>query len=374
MTKKAIKPIQEIQSNLITTQVDHTALLNALFDSTFEQSSLGKALIDARGNLLRVNKKLLLLSGYSFEELSDAYFTQLTNQGDGEATHRIYQLLRVEKDDDEPHRIHTFYRPDGKEMQLLTSLSRVYDEHGELSFYVKSFEDITLLRQNEMQIRRMAQEFDSFVYRAFHDLQGPLSSIEGICNVMKLSHEPAEVDQYANMIGDVANKMKRALMGMLEAAKINDLDMKKVVINFEDLVNNLLSDLNKLPESAKLDIRYRIQPDILYAADPTYLNIIIKHLLENAILFHNPQAAPSVIDLNIRQDADKQVCIRVRDNGVGIAEEDQEEVFQMFCRKSARSQGAGIGLYLVKQSVERLGGKIYLQSQIGKGTEIEVYL
>lgn len=354
---------------------EKAALLSSLFDSTFEQSSLAKALIDAGGNLIRVNQKLVELTGCDFDKLSHDYFNAMVASQQCQQQNQVFRLLSIDSNTLTAEKEYfSFLRPDGKEVHLVVSLTRVLDQDGEISFYIKSIEDITTLRYNEMQIRRMAQEFDNFVYRAFHDLQGPLSSIEGVCNVMRLSRDEPEISQYADMIGGVALKMKKALMGMLEAAKINDLDMKKVVINFDELVSNLLADLNKMPEFNAVKLQYHIQSDVLYVADPTYLNIIIKHLLENAMLFHNPQAEVPFVDLKITQDTHKEVCICVSDNGVGIAEEDREEVFQMFCRRNARSQGAGIGLYLVKQSVERLGGRVQLRSQLGKGTEVAVYL
>ena len=354
-------------------KIEKAALLGSLFDSTFEQSSLAKALIDAGGNLIRVNQKLIELTGCSFEKLSRDYFNAMIGSEQDQHQNQVSRLLKVDANHTAEKEFVTFLRPDGKDAYFVVSLTRVLDQDGELSFYIKSIEDITTLRNNEIQIRRMAQEFDNFVYRAFHDLQGPLSTIEGVCNIMKLSRENLKTGQFANMIEGVALKMKKALIGMLEAAKINDLEMKKVVVNFEDLVSNLLADFEKMPEFKDIKFQYFIQAGLLYTADPTYLNIIIKHLLENAILFRNVQEE-ALINLQISQDAQQRVCIRISDNGIGISDEDQEVVFQMFCRKSTRSQGAGLGLYLVKQSVERLGGDIQLRSQIGKGTVVEVFL
>ena len=357
-----------------TSQVDHNALLNSLFDSTFEQSSLGQALIDARGNLLRVNKKLIELTGYSFNDMADQYFKYLTASEEYTIENQFFQLLNIKEAETSPKKLLSFHRPNGKEIHVLTSISQVYDHEGELSFYVKSFEDITELKHSETQIRRLAQEFDHFVYRAFHDLQGPLSSIEGVCNIMKLSNDNPETSRYVDMIGTVTIKMKKALLGMLEAAKINDLKTKESSVDFENLVDNLLNDIAKLPEFQSIRLGKHVQPNIRFRADPSYLNIIIKHLLENAVIFQDHLKNEAWVKLEIFQNESDKVKIRVSDNGLGVEETDQEEVFQMFCRKSLRSKGAGIGLYLVKQSVERLGGNILLCSQPGEGTVVEVTL
>lgn len=370
---KSTQPEKETYK-LTKPEVNHQALFNSLFDSTFEQSTLGNALIDVLGNLLRINMRLIEFTGFSFEELSGRYFKCLTGcEVDAEES-QVYYLLSIQETGMPTNQVFSFHRPDGREIQLMVSISRVLDQHGELSFYIKSFEDVTELRQSEVMIQRMAQEFDHFVYRAFHDLQGPLASIEGICNLMRMSSSSSDISQYADMISKVSVKMKKALMGMLEAAKINDLESEEVLIDFEEMISNLLTDIRKLPEFEMVSLEYQVQPGIRLQADPTYLHIIIKHLLENAVIFQDTPKKQAWVKVEILQEQSETVIIRVSDNGIGIADAEQGEVFKMFCRKSLKSRGAGIGLYLVKQSVEKLGGDILLRSQVGEGTFVEISL
>jgi PAS domain S-box-containing protein len=353
---------------------DYYALLSSLFNSTFEQSSIGQALFDLGGNLIRTNKKLSEIAGYSAEKLSDIYFNDHTRSLGADEGSPVYQILYLNQNTLQQQEMFTFRKDDGSEIALIVSTSKVYDHQDELSFYIKSFEDVSVLRHSEMQIRRMAQEFDHFVYRAFHDLQGPLASIEGICNLLKMEATAPESKDYADMIGQISVKMKKALMGMLEAAKINDLDRETATIDFEALIRNIRTDLEKTAGSDEVNILLDVPKNIIFRTDPAYLGIIIKHLLENAVIFRDTHKTQPFVKLHIEQTEQDHLHIRIEDNGIGINQEDQTEVFQMFCRKSARSRGAGIGLYLTKQSVERLGGSIRLESSPGRGTTVEVLL
>lgn len=348
-------------------------IINSLFNTTFEHSSLGKALLDNEGNLLQINPRFCDIFAYPMHYLFDLYFFNKENERDDLEGCQLVNLLSLD-----PHKASnkeqvSFQKANGQMLHLLVSTSGVYDKNGEICFYVKAIEDLTELRNKEVQLSRIVKELDHLVYRAFHDLQGPLASIEGICNIIN-SDCYSEIYSYTNMIRCTTNKMKRALLGMLETSKVNGLEFNLVRIDFEEIVANLLADIIKLPDIWSTNFDKKIQKNINFCSEPTYLSMIIRHLVENAVVFRDTSKDQTLVKLDIFQLDDLSLVIVVEDNGVGIRNSDQQEIFDMFCRKSSLSQGAGIGLYLVKQMVSRLGGNIQLESELGQGTKVTVLL
>ncbi|MFP4091207.1 MAG: ATP-binding protein [Cyclobacteriaceae bacterium] len=353
-------------------QLDHKQLFNALFNSAFEQSLVGMALLDLGGNLLRTNQRLSEITSYSATELSNHYFNASIGQDKSAESRMIFNLLNPNREEKEKDLIKFTHRS-GWQLQLILTVSTVLGQKDEPNFYLLTIQDITKIKSSEMEISRMSQEFDSFVYRASHDLQGPLSSIEGICHVLRITQPNPETEKYVDMISQVSGKMKKALLGMLEAARINELNRESRRIDFEELVAEVLKDLEKVYGSDKLNIRTSFAAELDFHSDPSYISIITKNLLENSIVFRDTRK-DSFAALSVESTESGGICLTVSDNGVGIAPEDHEEVFEMFCRKNANSQGSGIGLYLVKQAVRRLNGSIKLRSNIGEGTSIQIIL
>lgn len=345
---------------------------HALFNSAFDYSPVGMALFDLGGSLLRTNQQLTNITGYSFEDISDMYFAELIKPVE-ERNEALFQLLSVSDQKPERSQVLEVNGKYGQTLQLKALQSVVYDEENQPVFYLKSIQDVTEIKASELRIRRMAKEFDNFVYRASHDLQGPLSTIEGLSDLLRMHDSSPATVKYADMISKVSLKMKKALLGMLEASRINDLQSESEPIDFRDLIDNILNELLKLYDLSEINIHTHIDRGVAFESDPALVTIVIKNLLENAVVFRDHKRA-CLIKLSIRKSSEKNICIELTDNGVGIAEEDREDVFRMFCRKSPLSRGSGIGLYLIKQTVDRLNGRIEMQSQRNQGSTFRVYL
>ena len=123
-----------------------------------------------------------------------------------------------------------------------------------------------------------------------------------------------------------------------------------------------------LEKIVKIDLK-----DKKIYSDSLRLNIIFSNIISNAIKYQNFEAERSYLKINIEVESD-QVHIQFKDNGQGIGEKHISKIFDMFYRATTRSEGSGLGLYIVKQTVERLSGKIELTSKLNKGTEIKITL
>ncbi len=132
-----------------------------------------------------------------------------------------------------------------------------------------------------------------------------------------------------------------------------------------DIAGNLknMSSSNDRP----VEIKFEINNEQPFISDKSRINILLNNLISNAIRYQNPATDNPLVDITINM-SDTETDIIVKDNGIGISKENQQKIFEMFYRVSEKSVGSGLGLYLVKEIVDKLEGKIVIESEVGKGT------
>lgn len=210
-------------------------------------------------------------------------------------------------------------------------------------------------------LEKVNKELDNFIYKTSHDIRGPLASLKGMCNVALMDVKDQLALGYLQKLDETATKLNRILTRLLIINQINSaaihpepLDMDKVV---DDII--LLESKKGLPQG--FQFRRDIQRNMIFRSDDALVRIILENLIDNAIKFHNDsgRVVPFAhIKIFIQGP---NMHIHVIDNGVGIALENPDKIFQMFTRASEKSGTGGLGLYLIKQAVTRLGGDVGLQ-------------
>jgi len=227
------------------------------------------------------------------------------------------------------------------------------------------------VEQRNTELHKLNNELDRFVYSTSHDLRAPLASILGLVNLSRL--EDKNKDYYINLIEQSVKKLDEFIREIIDYSRNARLDVEPTAIDFERLANSTLENLEYLDEQNAISKTISIINSYPFYSDKIRIGIILSNLLSNAIKYYNPAVTnPSVaLTITLHQT---QAIIRVTDNGIGIAEEHLETIFKMFFRGSDRSKGSGLGLYIVKETVEKLGGTITVQSTLNEGSTFEVVL
>ncbi len=210
-------------------------------------------------------------------------------------------------------------------------------------------------------LEKVNKELDNFIYKTSHDIRGPLASLKGMCNVALMDVKDQLALGYLQKLDETATKLNRILTRLLIINQINSaaihpepLDMDKVV---DDII--LLESKKGLPKG--FQFKRDIQRNMIFRSDDALIRIILENLIDNAIKFHNDSARVTPFaHIKIFMEG-PHMHIHVIDNGVGIALENPDKIFQMFTRASEKSGTGGLGLYLIKQAVSRLGGDVGLQ-------------
>jgi signal transduction histidine kinase len=164
-------------------------------------------------------------------------------------------------------------------------------------------------------------------------------------------------------------------MDILDYSRNARQEIDRQEIHFDELLTDISSNLKFMPndDQRKVDIRIAVHNGIPFYSDKSRLGIILNNLISNSIRYQNPEVADPFVEIRV-DVSEAGAEILVRDNGIGIDEANQQKVFNMFYRVSTKSVGSGLGLYIVKETVEKLRGDVRLRSEIGKGTEFSLRL
>jgi signal transduction histidine kinase len=234
--------------------------------------------------------------------------------------------------------------------------------------------EIALRVQNE-ELIKINKELDSFVYSVSHNLRAPLMSVLGLLNLAKNEgHDPDQhFSGYFRMMEQSIHKLDETLKEILEYSRNarNEVFIEKVDIKM--LVEENMERLRYLDGFNDLTKNLVVTGDATAFSDAYRLSVIFNNLLSNAIKYRDNNRLDSFINIAI-EISNKEIKIDFIDNGIGIKDELLPKIFNMFFRASTRSEGAGLGLYIVKETVEKLKGTIDVKSEIEVGTSFSILI
>lgn len=229
------------------------------------------------------------------------------------------------------------------------------------------------IQKKNNELAKVNSELDSFVYSASHDLKSPISSLKGLVNITKLTHEPTEVKSYLDMmegrlihldkfISDIANYSRNARQ-VFNLSKIN----------LRDLIENYLKGLEFLPNAGSIQVKIDVHHDFRINSDTTRLEMVLGNIISNAFKYYDPAKKQSFVSISASVSGSNTI-IEIQDNGIGIPSDYLNKIFDMFVRAHSQSTGAGLGLFIVKESLEKLLGSIEVTSEEGIGSKFKITL
>jgi signal transduction histidine kinase len=230
----------------------------------------------------------------------------------------------------------------------------------------RKLSEIRLQQQNE-ELMKINAEMDRFVYSVSHNLRAPLTSILGLINISRLTTDKAAHDNYLDMMEKSIFKLDATIHEINEYSKNARLDLQTEYIQLKLLFREIIDELAFIPEAKNIEIVLDISDTACLWSDKSRLKAIFTNLLSNAINYHHIQKEHPFIKISARPEA-ASIAIIIEDNGSGIANEHKDKIFNMFYRASAKSAGSGLGLYIVKESINKLNGTIQVTSEYTQGT------
>ena len=223
----------------------------------------------------------------------------------------------------------------------------------------------TLVEQNEL-LEKANKELDHFVYSVSHDLRAPLSSILGLTNIYQLSGDENEKAAIVKMISERANALDNFIGEVLDYSRNARVELKLEPVNVWGLVDEVRKGMLHMDGVQDVTIDIRVDPGLMVSTDRERIKVILNNLVSNAIHYRDPGKKPTlVIESSIMAE---YWIIVVKDNGIGIKKEHHERIFDMFYKAHDRAHGTGLGLYIVKETIQRLGADIQVESEYAVGS------
>ncbi len=245
---------------------------------------------------------------------------------------------------------------------------RTKELHEEIQMRKKTEEKIKI---SNRKLRKANIELDNFVYSVSHDLRAPIASVLGLVNLAKKEKDIEMMRQYLSMVALSAEQQDSFIKDILDLSRNARLEIDQEAILFEEMINEIFDQLKYGSEKKTIVKEVQVDQKHTFKSDQRRLKVIFNNLISNAIRYSG-KADPHV-KISIKVD-DATARIHIHDNGQGIPKKHLKNVFKMFYRATEDNAGSGLGLYIVKETVEKLRGNVTLESEENKGTTVTLEL
>ncbi len=270
-----------------------------------------------------------------------------------------------------------FKRKDKTPLFVSMSNIAVYDEERKVLGYEGIFRDLTRQKQIEEELKRKNAQLESYVFTVSHDLKSPVIAIQGFSRLLLKKYQSVLDEKGVKLlkrIMDISNRIEKMIMDLLDYSRAErDAVGEFEFIDTYEVVQSIIEEMKLKWEGHPVTFKVSERlPEILF--HPGSFRQIMSNLIDNAIKY-SQQVPAAVVSIDGHIE-DGSVVFSVQDNGVGIAPDLQEKIFDVFERGEATEEieGTGIGLSIIKRIIETHHGEIWLDSEKGKGTTFYVRL
>jgi len=338
-------------------------------------------MIDPNGYVINWNKGAQKIKGYTAAEIIGKHFSTFYTDEDikaGKPMHHLKEALKRGSYEDEYWRV----RKDGTKFWADVILSPLYDEKNQLHGFSKITRDITErkeaeqkvlelnmeLEKNVRQLEALNSELEAFTYSVSHDLRAPLRAIHGYTKIIEQEYASkldSEAKHLMNLVMANAKKMGKLIEDLLALSHLGKKELIKKQVDMTELARTALEELKNNIDENKTQIILNPLPPAL--ADEGLMLQVFTNLLSNAIKYSSKKENP-VIEIGSKEINNKTVYY-IKDNGSGFNMMYYNKLFGIFQRlhDASEFEGTGVGLAIVKRIILRHNGKIWAESELGKG-------
>lgn len=226
---------------------------------------------------------------------------------------------------------------------------------------------IHIIENRNRELKKVNEELDKFVYSASHDLKAPLNSVLGLINIAKKDGASGNMPLYLDLIEKSIKRLEQFISDIIDYSRNSSVSVKISKINFEEIVNRGLEEIKYMDEKGYIKKEISIKGVGEFYSDERRISVILNNLLSNAMKYHDKRKDKKYIKIIVNYAPSKTEII-VEDNGLGILVEHQKKIYNMFYRANEESKGSGLGLYIVKETLNKIHGEILLTSKPGEGS------
>lgn len=360
--------------DLSAIQVGISMLAEELRSSTISRSyldsiynGLGDMLIvlNKKGEILTINNVVKKLLGHKEHEV---------------LYKKVDYLIHIEYQDTLKKclaNVKKYKRSDGIGLKLIAkdksfipvscSFSLLHNKHDQSQSILLVARDISALLNAKEQLQSKNDELNLFVYKASHDLKSPVSSMMGLISLLKNTKDKKDTATYLKMLEASIKKSDELTNDLMILGRITYAALKYEKVDVKKLINSILKSIGLIGSSETIQINVDVNCSKPFFTEKGLFHTILLNLIENAIKYRRVSHDSSYVKI-AASDTKLGLVINIEDNGIGIEKSLQSHIFKMFYRATENSTGTGLGLYIVKTSIAKLGGTIAFKSELNQGT------
>ncbi len=328
--------------------------------------------VDRDQRITSINESFTAITGYREEDVLGKHCMIL----EGDPCRSMCGLLDPNRTAKIVKKQCTLMTKDGRRLTVLKSADLVRDDDGNVTGGIESFVDVTELVQAREAAESASKAKSIFLANMSHEIRTPMNGIIGMTDLALDTALSDDQREYLGMVKASADSLLGILNDILDFSKIEagKLDLVPIDFNLRDSVCDTVSSLGLRAEAKNLELICRVLPDVPdgVIGDPGRLRQIIVNLVGNAIKFTEQGEIAVEVGLESQTRDEVRLHFSVRDTGIGIAKEKQSIIFDAFTQVDGSStrkyDGTGLGLAISAQLVEMMGGKIWVESEPGRGS------
>ncbi len=304
----------------------------------------------------RLSNQVMVFSGNIHRELS---LIQLLND---KPTFENMELLLV--------------RPDDTHVWVLMSAKPIILE-GELHYDISvvNIEPLKKLEKKLLtkieELKNTNKQLDHFVYGATHDLKAPLASLSGLIAILRQEKDVVQKALYLELMDKSIYRLNEFIKEIVDYSRNSNQELKIENIDFKALVDEVFESMEYMDNAPKIKKVVKVDQKAAFFSDKHRLKVVLNNLISNAYKYSSTHRRDCFINVSVHSDS-KQATIQVQDNGQGIPSEHIDKIFNMFFRASEGEGGTGLGLYIVKETIDKMEGNIHVVSELGQGSSFVV--
>lgn len=372
-----VKKPAELQK-LIEVQTKKIIKNEAEFKAIFDQAPLGIVKLDSiTGKFLTINKAYCKIVGYSVEELLKTNFQSITHQEDLQEDLDNMELLRngvIDNFSMEKRYIHK----SGKVVWVNLIVAVLWRESNKVMNHIGIVEDITDKKRAEEELKQSFELVSeqnkrllNFSYIVSHNLRSHTSNIELISSLMEGIKSQEEQAEMVHLLQKVSKSLDDTMRNLNEVVNIRtNFNITIERLNLNDYIEKSVAVLDKQIRDKKVEIQNLVPKHIFIDYNVAYLESILYNFISNAIRYSNPKKQPLIV---LQFDEEKK-ALSITDNGIGIdLKRNGENLFGMYKTFNNNPDAKGIGLFISKNQIDAMGGRIETKSEIDQGTTFTIY-
>jgi len=249
---------------------------------------------------------------------------------------------------------------------LFSAFSQLMDKSEKQMYEIKI--KSRQLKEQNTELQKLNKELDNFIYSTAHDLRSPLTSLLGLLNLLKYEDDIVQHQHYHEKMKMSIMRMENFISQIVNYSKNKRLSVTSEPVVLKDLITEIIESNEFIEGASSISWHLDIRETAPAYCDRSRLTIIFNNLISNAVRYADLDKPNPFINIQIRVQ-ESTIYIHFSDNGIGIEKDHLDKVFDMFYRAHSTSKGSGLGLYILKQTVDMLNGFVKVESKVHWGTK-----